>query len=202
MKSADPRIAYFDALAAGWDDEEPSSRTMTARLSEQGDLLSLSSGQELLEVGCGTGKTSAWLAAQISPGRLTAVDFSPEMIQRARRKGIDAEFRCTDVCRDDLGKDLYDVALCFHSFPHFRDQSSALRNLSRAMKTGGCLIVMHIAGSRQINRFHAGIEGPVRSDTLPQCDDWAGLLKQAGMELVSLIDREDLFFLKAEKAVT
>ncbi|MFW6154065.1 MAG: class I SAM-dependent methyltransferase [Planctomycetota bacterium] len=200
MNMEDPRIVYFDALAATWDEQEPSGRTMTAQLSEHADLLALRSGQTLLEVGCGTGKSTAWLAEQVAPGRVTAIDFAPEMIARARAKGIDADFACADVCRDDLGRDRYDAILCFHSFPHFRHQPAALRRFARALKSDGRLIVMHLRGSSSLNHFHAGLDGPVSVDRLPVGDEWQPLLAGAGLEPVTLIDREDLFFLEAVRA--
>ena len=203
IPSCDPRIGHFDALAADWDTKGRSGGEMVAFLCKHSKLLGLVSGQNLLEVGCGTGKTTAWLAAQVAPGgRTTAVDFSPEMIQQARQKGIDAEFRCADACSDELGRSCYDAILCLHSFPHFRDQLAALRNLLLSLKAAGRVIVMHMAGSRHINEFHAGIDGPVRGDSLPQGDAWTDLLERAGMQLVRLIDREDLFFLEATKAAT
>jgi len=197
MNFRDPRVSFFDSLAANWDDEEPSGPTMTARLGRHGDLLALKPGQMLLEAGCGTGKTTAWLVAQVAPGRVKAVDFAPEMIARAEDKGIDADFACMDVCRDDLGCGEYDVILCFHSFPHFRDQPAALRSFARALKPSGRLIVMHLAGSDHINHFHSGIDGPVRGDVLPVGDQWPPLLSAASLKQAKLIDGEDLFFLEA-----
>lgn len=196
----DPRIAFFNELAGNWDAEEPGGRTMTARLQDHRGRVALSPGLDLLEVGCGTGKTTAWLAEQVAPGRVTAVDFAPRMVARARAKGIDADFRRLDVCSDDLGEGLYDVVFCFHSFPHFRDQAAALRNLARAMKSDGRLIVMHLAGSEQINQFHSDVEGPVRGDILPQGDAWFGMLEQAGLRRAVLIDQEDLFFMEAGRS--
>jgi ubiquinone/menaquinone biosynthesis C-methylase UbiE len=198
----DPRIAYFDALAPRWDAQGPSAEDQSRHLQEHACLLGLSPGQGWLEVGCGTGKATGWLAGKVAPGTVTAVDFSPQMIERASRKGIHAEFRCADACRDDLGERLYDAVLCFHCFPHFRDQAAALRNLSRALRPEGRLIVMHMRGSQQINRFHAGIDGPVRGDRLPQGRAWDFLIGQAGMQRGRLIDRQDLFFLEATKAAT
>lgn len=193
----DPRIDFFDALAAGWDEEEPSTETMSARLSEQVPRLALQPGDALLEVGCGTGKTTAYLARCVAPGRVTAIDFSPVMIAQARTKNIEADFACLDVCRDDLGEARYDVILCFHSFPHFRDQAAALRNFAKALKPHGRLIVMHLAGSDHINHFHANLEGAVCGDMLPVGKEWQPLLKQAGMQQTTLIDREDLFYMQA-----
>ena len=197
MIFSDPRIAFFDALAANWDNKEPTSQAMTAKLRQHVDLLALEPGHMLLEVGCGTGKTTGWLATQVVPGRVTAIDFAPEMIARARDKGIDADFARMDVCHDGLGCEEYDAILCFHSFPHFRDQPGALRNFARALKPAGRLIVMHLVGSAHINHFHAGIDGPVRGDLLPVGDQWPALLGAAGLEQAKLIDGEDLFFLEA-----
>jgi ubiquinone/menaquinone biosynthesis C-methylase UbiE len=195
--SQDPRIGFFDALAAGWDEEEPSAEEMTARLSEQAGLLALQPGDALLEVGCGTGKTTTWLASAVAPGRVTAVDFAPEMIAQARAKNIPADFACLDVCSDDLGEAKYDVILCFHCFPHFRDQAAALKNFAHAVKPGGRVLVMHLAGSEHINHFHSSVEGAVQHDMLPIGDQWPPLLTQAGLKQTKLIDREDLFFLEA-----
>jgi len=200
MNYADPRIAYFDALAAAWDREEPSAETMIARLTHHADLLALRAGQDLLEVGCGTGKTTAWLAERVAPGRVTGVDFAPEMVARAAAKGIDADFACLDVCDGDLGRNRYDVVLCFHSFPHFRDQPAALRNFARALKPAGRLIVMHLAGSEQLNRFHASLDGPVNGDVLPVGRQWEDLLGKADLKQTAIIDREDLFLLQAAHA--
>ena len=195
----DPRVRYFNRLAEDWDGEGPSADAMISHLEEHRDMLGLRAGDDLLEVGCGTGKTTGWLVRQVAPGKVTAVDFAPEMIRHAAGKGIDADFLCTDVCRDDLGCCLYDVILCFHCFPHFRDQAAALRNLSRALKAAGRLIVMHMAGSDHINEFHAGVDGPVRGDRLPQGDQWDPLLSQASLRREQLVDREDQFFLEATK---
>ncbi|MGC9453747.1 MAG: class I SAM-dependent methyltransferase [Phycisphaerae bacterium] len=193
----DPRMEYFDSLAADWDREEPSADEMVAGLSAQADLLKLRAGEDLLEVGCGTGKTTGWLAGQVAPGRVTAIDFSPKMIEQARGKSIDADFACVDVCADDLGRDVYDVILCFHSFPHFRDQQAALRNFATAMKPTGRLIVMHLVGSEHLNQFHASLAGAVSGDALPVGDEWTALLDAAGLRQTKHVDRHDLFFLEA-----
>jgi demethylmenaquinone methyltransferase/2-methoxy-6-polyprenyl-1,4-benzoquinol methylase len=195
---ADPRIAFFDDLAQRWDDESPSSEQMVSRLIQHADLLALEPGEALLEVGCGTGKTTGYLVEQVAPGRVTAIDFAPKMIDKARAKYIDADFLCMDICSDDLGTARYDVVLCFHSFPHFRDQPAALRNLRRAMKDTGRLIIMHCAGSAHINRFHANLTGAVKHDLLPVGDEWDALLGGASMVRQTHIDHCDLLLLTAQ----
>jgi len=195
--SADPRAAFFDSQAAEWDNQTPTAEEQIQRLRQLSDLLCLGRGQQLLEVGCGTGKLTAHLAAQVAPGRVTAVDFAPAMIQGAASKNIDAEFICADVCSDDLGSGRYDIVFCFHCFPHFRDKASALSNMAQSLKPNGRLIVMHLAGSEHINTCHADVGGAVGDDHLPVGDEWPVLLAAAGLSQKTLVDCKDLFFLEA-----
>lgn len=199
---SDPRIDFFDNLAANWDEEEPQQRTMTDRLEPLRNMLGFTEGMDLLEVGCGTGKLTGWLTEQVAPGRVTGVDFAPEMIRQARGKDIDATFLCADVCDEKFSRARpaeYDLVFCFHCFPHFRDQFAALGNLVATLKPTGRLIVMHLAGSKHINNFHANLEGPVGEDTLPVGNEWKPLLQKVGLTPKLHIDRDDLFFLEACK---
>ncbi|MDH7502565.1 MAG: methyltransferase domain-containing protein, partial [Verrucomicrobiota bacterium] len=195
----DPRIAFFDHHAATWDnDPEIQSKTLR-RLSEIKGRLGIGSGMELLEVGCGTGQVTGLLASWVDPGRVTAVDFSAEMLERARAKGIDADFKLFDVCAGSLGLELFDVALCFQSFPHFRDKPAALRFLAQSLKRNGRLIVLHFASSAQINSFHQQTGGAVGTDTLPAASKWTEWLEAAGLRLESLVDEDGLFILVARR---
>ncbi len=193
----DPRIAYFDGLADRWDTCGQDQAATLRRLEELSGLLALQPGQDLLEVGCGTGQITGWLASRVSPGRVVAIDFAEAMLEQARRKNVPAEFRCTDVCCDGLGEHCFDVILCFHSFPHFRDQPAAVQNLARALRRDGRLLVMHLAGSAQVNAFHDQVGGAVGGDHLPHDGMWNPLLRNAGLEVRCCEDREGLFLLVA-----
>ena len=198
-RSVDPTKGFFDEQAEKWDESHTAAATID-RIAAVGDLMELQSGQELLEVGCGTGVLTAWLADRVGAEHVTAVDFSRNMIEKARVKGIGAEFRVADVCADDLGSERYDVVLCFHSFPHFRDQQAALNRIAAALKPEGRLIVMHLRGRSEINAFHDEIGGPVAGHHLPDVDAFDSLLARAGLERTELVDREGLYFLEARRA--
>jgi ubiquinone/menaquinone biosynthesis C-methylase UbiE len=193
----DPRIRFFDRLAADWDDSEQDPLDTVHRIGGVAELLGFRSGEAVLEVGCGTGQLTGWLARQVTPGRVTAVDFAPGMLAKARAKGIDADFRVADACRDELGRACFDAVLCFHSFPHFRDKPAATRNLARAVKPGGRLMVMHFNSIAAINAFHDHVGGEVAGDHLPDQQGWDALLTAEGLRRVAWIDREGLFFLMA-----
>ncbi len=193
----DPRIGFFDGLAAGWDDSQEACGNTVEKLEGRARLLELRAGESVLEVGCGTGQLTGWLAAQVRPGRVVGVDFSPEMLHKARSKGIPATFRLADACQDGLGTAEFDLVLCFHSFPHFRDQPAALRNLARCLKPGGRLVVMHLHGRDEVNSFHHGVGGSIAHDFLPDEPQWQTWLEAAGFRPPQITDGPDGFFLRA-----
>jgi demethylmenaquinone methyltransferase/2-methoxy-6-polyprenyl-1,4-benzoquinol methylase len=196
----DPRIAFFDRQAPTWDVQGPDPVNTLRRLGELDGQLGLAPGQDLLEVGCGTGQITGWLAQAVRPGRVVAVDFSAAMLERARARGLEAEFRLVDICVEQPAGEAFDVVLCFHSFPHFRDSAAALRQIARLLKPGGRLSVLHLAGSAPLNAFHQQVGGAVGHDRLPPAAEWPMLLEAAGLRLISAEDREDLFLLKARLA--
>lgn len=193
----DPRMTFFDELAPRWDEVGQDPAETVRLVAEHRELLGLKPGEDLLEVGCGTGQLTGWLAEQVAPGRVVAVDFAASMLELARRKHPSVGFQHADACHDDLGRDCYDVILCFHSFPHFRDQAAAIGNFAQSLRAGGRLLVMHLAGAEEVNAFHDGVGGVITGDHLPPAPAWTPMLEHAGFALQQLIDRPGLFFLQA-----
>lgn len=170
---------------------------MLTRLRSLADVIGVRSGLEVLEVGCGTGQITPWLAAAVRPGRVLAVDFSPAMLAEARSKHVPAELRCLDVCAEPPPCRAFDLILCFQCFPHFRDRATALRHLGTGLKPEGRLVILHLCGREQVNGFHRHLGGVVGEDLLPENGDWPDLLAAAGLVPVSLTDKPDLFLLEA-----
>jgi demethylmenaquinone methyltransferase/2-methoxy-6-polyprenyl-1,4-benzoquinol methylase len=196
-KGADPRVAFFDHHAHRWDRNQDSHARTLHRLAHLRERLGLWPDRRVLEVGCGTGLITGWLTSCVGPRQVMAVDFSSEMLAQARAKGIAAEFRQLDICHQTPPEGAFDLALCFQSFPHFRDPAAALKHIAKSLKAQGRLVVLHLVGSEQINAFHQRVGGAVASDLLPLPHEWPLLLSGAGLWLQSLDDRPDLFLLEA-----
>jgi ubiquinone/menaquinone biosynthesis C-methylase UbiE len=196
---SDPRIAFFDHHAPRWDTYGPPAEHTQARLEALLPALGLEAGMDVLEVGCGTGQATGWLAGVVHPGRVTAVDFSPAMIEAARGRGVFALFMLADVCSAELEPGAFDAAFCLHVFPHFRDAGAALSNIARSLRPGGRLVVLHLIGRDQINHVHHHAGGPVAEDRLPDAGRWATMLEKVGLQIKEVHDEENMFLLTAVK---
>ncbi|GAB2590788.1 methyltransferase domain-containing protein [Streptomyces capparidis] len=105
-------------------------------------LPSLEPGMDLLDVGCGPGTITADLAQLVRPGRVTAVDASAEVLERARRtaaaRGVDnVEFVEADVHALGFPDGAFDVVHAHQVLQHLADPVAALREMRRVCRPGG-----------------------------------------------------------------
>ena len=104
-------------------------------------------GDDVLDVGCGTGKPTADLARLVAPGRVLGVDLSSQMLERGRRRaeadGIaNVEFVQADAQVHPFEEAAFDVAFSSFGAMFFNDQVAAFANIGRALRPGGRLAVM------------------------------------------------------------
>jgi ubiquinone/menaquinone biosynthesis C-methylase UbiE len=92
-----PQQAY-NSWASQYDTNENKTRDLEAKALR--DVLSTIPFNSCLEIGCGTGKNTEWLLQKAE--RLTAVDFSEEMLSKAREKvqSPKVEFVQADINND------------------------------------------------------------------------------------------------------
>jgi ubiquinone/menaquinone biosynthesis C-methylase UbiE len=103
----------------------------------------LREGQRILEVGCGTGSMTTWLAAQVGKhGRVIAVDASEKQLEIARKaaeeSGIsNVDFICSTIEALDLPGDSIDLAYSRLLLMHLSDPKGALIDIKRFLKPDG-----------------------------------------------------------------
>ena len=105
-------------------------------------------GCQVLDLGCGTGRHTAWLAE--AGARVTAVDFSEMMLEQARRKlpGGDVRFVVHDL-HDPLPLEAtsFDAVVSGLVLEHLRDLDGFFREVHRVLRPRGLAVVsaMHPA---------------------------------------------------------
>jgi SAM-dependent methyltransferase len=101
-------------------------------------LLDQMSGEPLLDAACGTGRHLAYLASR---GRhVIGVDIVSEMLDKARAKTPDAEYRVGDLTSLPLETAEVEGAVCGLALEHVDDLRAAYRELARVVAPGGTVI--------------------------------------------------------------
>lgn len=98
---------------------------------------------EILEVGVGTGKNFPFYPRG---ARITAVDFSHAMLQRAevraRAQGLQVDLRCMDVQQLEFTDGAFDVVTGSFVFCSVPDPEKGLSEIRRVLKPGGQLVLL------------------------------------------------------------
>lgn len=96
----------------------------------------------VLDVGCGTGVLSERLLGAFPSCRLTGVDLSPAMVERARaRLAGRAEVREADAEHLPFHDGAFDLVVCNDSFHHYPDPDRAAFQMWRVLRKGGALVL-------------------------------------------------------------
>ncbi|MFJ9864792.1 class I SAM-dependent methyltransferase [Streptomyces sp. NPDC101165] len=97
---------------------------------------------DVLDLGCGTGSLSLLAAEQ--GHRVTGVDSSPAMVERARAKlaGRDAAVLHGDAAAPPVGEQRYDVVLVRHVLWTLPDPARVLRHWRTLLRPGGRFVLV------------------------------------------------------------
>lgn len=99
----------------------------------------------VLDCGVGTGALSIALARVLPiPFKLSAIDISPRMLERASRNlshtDLELTLRHGDIRKLPYGNGVFDLVMTAHVLEHLVDPSVALNEMVRVLKPGGLLI--------------------------------------------------------------
>jgi len=117
---------------------ESHSRTNIKIMEWVFEQLNLAGIQRVLEVGCGIGMVSAYLAEKYGM-TVTGTDYDPQQIALAKQKFPENEnlqFRAADATNLPFGDGEFDLALSFKVLHHIGNWEQALREISRVLRLG------------------------------------------------------------------
>ena len=98
-------------------------------------------GRDVLDVGCGVGYGSQWLA-RAGAKSVLGIDLAEDAIEHARKNYFHpvVTYRMLNAAEIDV-EDNVDVAVCFELIEHVRDQVRVLDGIRRALRRDGALII-------------------------------------------------------------
>ncbi len=192
---------YFNQRAAEWPLPGSEEEQLQAGLAR----LQFREGEWILDLGAGKGRLAAALRSRTGPGgRIVALDCAEKMLAAAPAwlAAHAVQPLCCDAARIASRDDLFDKVICFGSWPHFLQSGRVIREVYRVLRPAGELLIWHTCCSRELNRFHARLEGVVGHDVLPRARELAGLLAASGFILEAEEERPHYFWVQALKPAT
>jgi len=139
----------YDRWSRQYDDDRNATRDLDALVLREVPLQL--AGARVLEVGCGTGKNSAWLVSQAR--ELIALDFSPGMLDVARRRvrSDAARFVEHDITRPwPMDSGSVDVVVGNLVLEHVRELGPVFAEAARVLRAGGQLFFCELHPYRQL----------------------------------------------------
>ncbi len=162
--------AMFDRISPVYD---PMNRLMTAGLDRRWRRLAVSAvvhpGDEVLDACCGTGDLA--IEAERAGGRVTGLDFSKRMLERARRKSASVRWVRGDVLALPFAEESFDAVTIGFGIRNVENLEAGLAELARVLRPGGRLGCLEITRPRGILRpfFALWFDGvvPLAGKVLP-----------------------------------
>lgn len=160
----------FNAASEGYD--RPALRFFNISAELQAGHMALVGDEDVLDVATGTGKLALELSRRLPQGRVTGIDLSDGMLDRARTKAessglTNAHFLNMDMTTLNFSPERFDVITCAFGIFFVEDMVRQLRHMVEKLKIGGQISLSSFSD----NLFH------------PMADHFLARIETYGVEL-------------------
>jgi ubiquinone/menaquinone biosynthesis C-methylase UbiE len=149
-------------------------------------------GENVLDVGCGTGTLAIALAPKVAPGEVHGIDASPQMIEVAKERsanaGLAIDFRVALIEAIPFPDQLFDLVTSSLMLHHLPDdlKATGLAEIRRVLKPGGRFVAMNLATETHSPLGHLlSVVGLARGGSV--VDKLAPMMKDTGFNHVGTI---------------
>jgi SAM-dependent methyltransferase len=148
-----PRFASFDQRNyrtvapregyARWAEtyEDTIKHDMDTWLLEELRTVAWNSVEHCADLGCGTGRTAAWLVSK-GVGPIDGVDATQEMLERARGRNVFASLHLADVSDTGLSAAAYDLVITCLVDEHLAELGPLFSEAARLARDGGAFVLV------------------------------------------------------------
>lgn len=144
-----------------------------------------------LEVGCGTGKNTQWLAQKAES--VTAVDFSEEMLARAKEKTTttNVQFKQADITGPwSFADAVYNLITFSLVLEHIQNLDYIFKQCASALQPGGYVYIGELHPFKQYTGSKARFEGKEGTQVLDcythNISDFVQSAKKHGLQVVDI----------------
>jgi len=162
--ATNPRDAY-DRWAAQYDTDANDTRDLNAEVLRKQTFIE--NDDAVLELGCGTGLNTKWLATQAR--HVVATDVSDEMLARAREHITpdSVTLQALDVTEPwPFKAGRFDVAMATLVLEHVQALGPVFREARRVLQDGGTFYLAELHPTRQFGGTQAHFEDEATGETV------------------------------------
>jgi ubiquinone/menaquinone biosynthesis C-methylase UbiE len=181
----------YNEWSGTYDSDENLTRDLDQKVTR--DSLTDLRFESILEIGCGTGKNTPFLA-QIGQA-VHAVDFSEGMIEKAREKvqAQNVQFATMDISQKWIFDDQsFDLVVCNLVLEHIQDIVFVFAEAARTLQPGGRFFLNELHPFRQYGggkaRFQRGDETVEVEAFTHHISDFLNAASALGLGLVQLAE--------------
>ncbi len=179
----------YNQWAAQYDSNVNKTRDLEA-LALQKTLADIAL-ENCLEIGCGTGKNTEWLVTKTQ--QITAVDFSPEMLAKAKAKinTSKVKFVIADINNQWIfGQNHFSLVSFSLILEHFQTLDFIFEQASLALKIGGYMYIGELHPFKQYNGSKAKYETATGTEIV-ECythniSDFTACAKKHNLSIVTI----------------
>ena len=188
----------YDEWHSQFDLEEDAHSPWHRLVRDHVDVARDLDGRRILDIGCGRGGLSAWIARSSKPSRHFAIDFSKVAVEKGRAMAAQAslpgiEWMLGDIQNIPCADASMDSAFSCETIEHVPDPALAVRELARVLRPGGRLFLTtpNYLGVMGLYRAYLRLRGrpfteigqPINQFTmLPRTIRW---MNRAGLEVLA-----------------
>jgi SAM-dependent methyltransferase len=94
-----------------------------------------------VDLACGTGRIGSWLVSR-GAARVDGVDLSPDMLERARARGVYRRLELANMCETPLADGSAELVISVLAIEHLPDVAPFYAEARRLLRAGGRLVVI------------------------------------------------------------
>ncbi len=147
----------YNSWAVQYDTNENKTRDLDKESTIE--TLSRYEFNDVIELGCGTGKNTAWLLKTAK--QIIGLDFSQEMLNLAKDKFSDdrVRFEKADLTKNwSIKNDWADLITCSLTLEHIRDLGHIFRQANQKLKKNGFFFISELHPFKQYSGSKAKYE--------------------------------------------
>lgn len=189
------QIDFFNNIAKDWDNIiEVNEEKINTLLSK----IDIKNGEDILDVGTGTGVLIPFLKKLNPSGNIKGVDISEGMLTVARKKFENISnifFEEIDIEKTPM-KEKYSKIVLYSMFPHLQDKTNTIKALAKNnLKQNGRLIIAHSNSREYLNNMHKKADERVSEDRLIPIPNQVKLFEEVGLKVVEAFENDEIYYI-------